>query len=290
MDQERLTQTRSKRQKVMKAKPSGRWKSIQFSLFYRLQAPVSFDQSFNGIAPNSKGVQTPFAVSQTARGVVTEPDHIASTGFTYDIKDWWSVSADYRYSHQTSQGFANISSLFNGATPAANVANIVWRNNLSDLDISMDFTPVGTLVIHPGIHLMKADVESLSGGTIVAPETREIKTAWPEISFGYEPSKIFSFRADMHSINNGASYTAITPHTEVGGHAVVQFHPIGKFSVDDELNASNGKLIDTDYRNVIRANAITASYVLNERFSVFAGFTYENFFSQGDIVYVAHLL
>jgi hypothetical protein len=255
-------------------------------LFYRFQGPVSFDQSFNGIAPNATNVQTPFSVSQSVRGTVTEPDHIASVGFTYDIKDWWSVSADYRYSHQTSNGFANISSLFNGTTPAANIANIEWRNNLSDLDISMDFTPVGTLVIRPGIHLMKADVESLSGGAIVAPETLQTKTAWPEISFGYEPSKMFSFRGDIHSIDNGASYTAITPHTEVGGHAVVQFHPIAKFSIDDELNASNGKLIDTDYRNVIRANAITASYALSERFSVFAGFTYEDFFSQGDIIYL----
>jgi hypothetical protein len=255
-------------------------------IFYRFQGPVSFDQSFNGIAPDSTGVQTPYSVSQSVRGTVTEPDHIASTGFTYDIKDWWSVSADYRYSHQTSKGFANISSLFNGTTPSANIANIEWRNNLSDLDISMDFTPVGTLVIRPGIHLMKADVESLSGGVIDPVVTRTIKTAWPEISFGYEPSKMFSFRADMHSLNNGASYTAITPHTEVGGHAVVQFHPIARFSVDDELNVSNGKLVDTDYRNVIRANAVTASYALNERFSVFAGFTYENFFSQGDIVYI----
>jgi hypothetical protein len=255
-------------------------------LFYRFQGPVSFDQSFNGIAPDSTGVQTPYSVSQSVRGTVTEPDHIASTGFTYDIKDWWSVSADYRYSHQTSKGFANLSSLFNGTTPSANIASIEWRNNLSDLDISMDFTPVGTLVIRPGIHLMKADVESLSGGVIDPVVTRTIKTAWPEISFGYEPSKMFSFRADMHSLNNGASYTAITPHTEVGGHAVVQFHPIAKFSIDDELNVSNGKLVDTDYRNVIRANAVTASYALNERFSVFAGFTYENFFSQGDIIYI----
>jgi hypothetical protein len=255
-------------------------------VFYRFQGPVSFDQSFNGIAPNATNVQTPFAVSQAVRGTVTEPEHIASTGFTYDITDWWSFSADYRYSHQTSTGFGNFSSLFNGATPTASVANTEWRNNLSDLDINMDFTPFGTLIIRPGIHLMKADVAHLSGGVIDPVLTRTIKTAWPEISFGYEPSKMFSFRADMHSFNTGTSYTAITPHTEVGGHAVVQFHPIAKFSIDDELNVSNGKLVDTDYRNVVRENSVTASYALNERFSVFAGFTYENFFSQGQIIYV----
>jgi hypothetical protein len=150
----------------------------------------------------------------------------------------------------------------------------------------MDFTPIGTLVIRPGIHLMKADVESLSAGQIDPTLTRTIKTAAPEISFGYEPSKMFSFRADFHSLTDGASYTAITPHTQAGGHAVVQFHPIAKLSFVDELNVSNGKHLETDFRNVIRANAFTASYALNERFSVFAGFTYESFFSQGDILFI----
>lgn len=202
------------------------------------------------------------------------------------MKDWWSVSADYRYSHQTSNGFGTFGSLFDGTTPATNRVITEWANNLSDLDVNMDFTPVGTLIIRPGIHLMKYDVERRTNGLIDPSVTKTIKTAWPEISFGYEPSKVISFRADIHSRTNGASYTAITPHTEVGGHAVVQFHPIAKFSVDDELNVSNGKFVDTDYRNVVRANAITASYALNERFSIFAGFTYENFFSQGQIVYL----
>ncbi len=255
-------------------------------LFYRFKGPLSFDQSYNGIAPNSTGAQTPYSVSQSVRGTVSQPDHILSQGFTYDINDWWSVSAEYRYSHQTSHALGTFSSLFNGTTPATNAEDIEWRNNLSDLDISMDFTPIGTLVIRPGIHLMKADVESLSAGQIDPTLTRTIKTAAPEISFGYEPSKMFSFRADFHSLTDGASYTAITPHTQAGGHAVVQFHPIAKLSFVDELNVSNGKLLETDFRNVIRANAFTASYALNERFSVFAGFTYESFFSQGDILFL----
>jgi hypothetical protein len=255
-------------------------------LFYRYKGPLSFDQSFNGIAPDSTGAQTPYSVSQSVRGTVSQPDHVLSQGFTYDINDWWSVSADYRYSHQTSHALGTFSSLFNGTTPATNAEDIEWRNNLSDLDVSMDFTPIGTLVIRPGIHLMKADVESLSAGQIDPTLTRTIKTAAPEISFGYEPSKMFSFRADFHSLTDGASYTAITPHTQAGGHAVVQFHPIAKLSFVDELNVSNGKHLETDFRNVIRANAFTASYALNERFSVFAGFTYESFFSQGDILFI----
>jgi hypothetical protein len=255
-------------------------------LFYRYQGPLNFDQSFNGIAPNSKGVQTPYAVSQSVRGNVTEPDHIISQGFTYDITSWWSVSADYRYSHLTTEGIASLSSLFNATTPATNSEDIVWRNNLSDLHFTLDFTPLPTLIIRPGIHLMKYDVATFSAGVEDDGLSRTIKTVAPEISFGYEPSKIISFRGDLHSFNNGLSYTAITPRSEVGGHAVVQFHPIAKFSIDNELNISNGRLLETDYRNVVRFNSTTASYALNERFSIFAGFSYESTYSQGEIQYL----
>ena len=255
-------------------------------LFYRYQGPLNFDQSFNGVAPNSTGRQTPYAVSQSARGDVTEPDHIISQGFTYDITSWWNISADYRYSHQTSEEIASLSSLFNATTPATNSEDIVWRNNLSDLHFTMDFNPLPTLILRPGIHLMKYDVASFSAGVEDPVLSRTIKTVAPEISFGYEPSRMISFRGDLHSFNNGLSYTAITPRSEVGGHAVVQFHPIAKFSIDNELNVSNGRLLETDYRNVVRFNSTTASYALNERFSIFAGFSYESIYSQGAILYV----
>jgi len=255
-------------------------------LFYRYQGPVSFDQSFDGIAPNAAGAPAAYAVSQNVRGNVTEPDHILSQGFTYDITNWWDVSADYRYTHQTSRGIGTFDSLFNATTPASNAENIVWRNNLSDLQLSMDFTPVGTLMIRPGVHFMKYDVATLSAGVKDPVLSQTIKTAAPEIGFGYEPSKMFSVRGDLHSFNNGISYTAITPRSEVGGHALVDFHPIPKFSVTNDLNVSNGRLLETNYRNVVRLNSTTASYALNERFSVLAGFSYESLFAQGDIVYL----
>jgi hypothetical protein len=85
---------------------------------------------------------------------------------------------------------------------------------------------------------------------------------------------------------NGASINAITPHTQVGGRVVFQFHPIPKLSFDDELNITNSKLIDSNYRNNFHSNAATLSYALNDRFSLFAGFSYESVFAQGDVVYV----
>ena len=254
-------------------------------LFYRYQGPVNFDQSYNGVAPNATAVQTPYAVSQSVRATLTEPDHIISQGFTYDINSWWSVSADYRYSHQSSTGLGTLSSLFNAATPTTLQEDIVWRNNLSDLAISMDFTPLGTLVIRPGVRLMKDDIVSLSGGVADPVLSHQIKTARPEISIGYEPSKKLSIRGDLHNTNNGFSYTSITPHTQTGGSISVKYHPFARFSIDDELNVSNSKLLDTNYRNNLRANALTFYYALNDRFSIFTGFSYQSFFAEGDIVY-----
>jgi len=255
-------------------------------LFYRYAGPVSFDQSFNGVAPNSTNVQTPYAVSQSVRGNLVEPDHIISQGFTYDINSWWSVSADYRYSHQTSEGTGTFNSLFNGTTPATNAEDIVWRNNLSDLHVTMDFTPIGTLVIRPGVHFMKYDVATFSAGVEDDGLSHTIKSASPEISFGYEPSKIFSIRGDLHSTDSGFSYTAITAHTQVGGHAVIKIHPIARFSIEDELSASSSKLLDSSYQNNVRANSLTLSYALNDRFSIFTGFSYESLYAQGEIVYI----
>jgi hypothetical protein len=255
-------------------------------LYYRYSGPVSFDESFNGIVPNDDDVLTPYSVSQNVRGTVKEPDQIGSMGFTYNLKDWWSVNVDYRYSRMSSKGIGNFNSLFDGNTPSTNHDDIVWKNGLSDLDVTMDLTPIGTLTLRPGIHLMKSDVLTEEGGITDPALTLRTNTVWPEISVGYEPSKKFSIRGDLHSFTNGASYTAITPHTEVGGRVVAQWHPFAKLSFEDELNITNGKLIDTNYRNNFHSNAATLSYALNDRFSLFTAFSYESLFAQGDVVYL----
>ncbi len=259
-------------------------------IYYRYKGPFSFDQSFNGVArTNSTGIPVtgdrPYAVSQTARGTLEEPDHIINVGFTFDVNSWWSLSADARYLRMTSEGIGTFASLFNVTTPSTAVNDNVWRDSITDVNLYMDFTPVGTLMIRPGVRLVKQDVVSLADGVPDPTLTQTIKTVRPEISVGFEPSKKFSFRGDLHSYDNGLSYTAITPHTQVGGRAVVQFHPIKKLSLDNELNISNSSLAQTRYRNSIRSDAITVSYAFSDRFAIFGGFTYESLYSQGNIAY-----
>ncbi len=258
-------------------------------LFYRYRGPANFDQSVSGIAPNATAVNTPYTFSQSGRATVSEPDNIVNFGLTYQINEWWSVNADYRYSRMSSEGVGNFTSLFSQDTTvpvgSSGTDDIIWRDGLSDLDINFDFTPIRTLVIRPGIHFMKADVVTAEGGAADPALSLQTKTATPEISFGYQPSKIFSIRGDLHSSDNGASYTAITPHTQVGGHLVtrVQFTP--KLSFEDEMNLTNSKFIDTNFQSNVHSNAATVSYALNGRFSIFGGFSYLSYFAQGDIVY-----
>ncbi|MFZ0963940.1 MAG: hypothetical protein WAO35_24000 [Terriglobia bacterium] len=266
-------------------------------IYYRYQGPATFDQSYNGTAPNSAGALASYTVSQTARGTVTEPDNIVYQTLTYKPKDWWEIIADYRYSRFSTNSVGNFASLqsivTNPAsatpttltTPASGTDSEVWRDGLSDFDFSMLFTPTPSLTLRPGVRLLKADVEALQDGVVQPAITLRTKTAWPELSFAYRPAKIFSVRGDVHTFDNGSSYTAITPHTEVAGHVITRFQPYKKVSLQDDLNLTNDKLIDSSFKDNVHSNTVTLTYALNDRFSVFTGFTYDSIFAAGDIVY-----
>ena len=266
-------------------------------IYYRYQGPATLDQSYNGTAPNSSGALAPYTVSQSARDTVTEPDNIAYQGFTYKVKPWWEIIADYRYSRFSTDSVGNFSSIQSIVTnptssspttlttPASGTTSYVWRDGLSDFDFSMLFTPIPSLTLRPGIRYLKADVEALENGVVQPEITLRTKTVWPELSFGYQPSKVFSVRGDVHAYDNGSSYTAITPHTEVAGHLIFRFQPVAKVSLQDDLNLTNDKLIDSSFQDNVHSNTVTLSYAFNDRFSIFGGFTYDSMFAAGDIIY-----
>ena len=269
---------------VGKPLPKLEWRGAY--MYYRYEGPVSLDQAFNGVAPGAAaGSLLPYTVTQNARANVTEPNHIVSQGLTYHIKDWWSVDLDYRYSRFTSDSKGDFASLFNGTTATTATTDVIWRDGIGDLSLQMDFRPIRALIIRPGIQYLKTDVESLTNGVVNPAITLRSKVVRPEFSFGYEPSRIFTVRGDFHTLTSGASYTAITPHTQQGGHFVMRFHPAEKFSIEDEVGFANNKLLDANFQNNIRSNSLTASYALGQRFSVFAGFSYESDFAQGNVQY-----
>ena len=229
--------------------------------------------------------------------MVTEPDNIIYQTFTYQAKDWWEIIADYRYSRFSTNSVGNFGSMLaivtnptsstpiTSVTPSSGTDSTVWRDGVSDFDFSMLFTPTPSLTLRPGIRLLEANVEALSDGVVDPSITLRTKTAWPELSFAYQPAKIFSVRGDVHSFDNGSSYTAITPHTEVAGHLISRFQPFKKVSLEDDLNLANDKLIDASFQDRVHSNTVTLSYALNDRYSLFTGFTYDSIFAAGDIVY-----
>jgi hypothetical protein len=249
-------------------------------IFYRYRGPASLDMSFDGIArTNAAGTtDAPYALSLSTRANVTEPNHVIDQGFTYKVREWWSVLLDYRYSRFTVDSdaqFRTVDALNVNTGESSNQ----WRIGTHTADFNMTFTPISSLLVRTGVRYIKSDVEFLDAGSADPNRTKRIKTVWPVASIYYQPSKMLTIRGDVDETVNGTSYTRITPHTDVGGRLVVRVRPTDKFYIDDAVIVRNRKLIDTDYHNTVRSNAITATYEFNERLSGFAGFSYDSFFA-----------
>ena len=92
---------------------------------------------------------------------------------------------------------------------------------------------------------------------------------------------MLTVRADIQETNTGTSYTAISPHTDIGGRFSVRVRPTEKFYIEDSGMVRNQTLLQTDYHSTIRSNAVTANYDFNPRLTGFAGFSYDSFFASG---------
>lgn len=266
-------------------------------IYYRYQGPLSLDATFNGSARTNTGGTTdsPYDVSISARGNVSEPNNIIRQSFVYTPADWWQFDVTYGYSRFTTNTTGNFSSLsalypFAPGGPTTNtgseVDHINWIDGVSTLDIDMMFTPGHSLVIRPGVEFVKADIESLEDGVADPARTARIKTAWPELSIFYQPSKKFSVRGTYRGIYNNAGYTNMSPLQTNGTTEVVRFQPTEKWAVEDALDISNSRLLSEGFLSRTRSNAATLSYTLNERLSLFAGFTYQTLLGLGQVTFL----
>ncbi len=256
-------------------------------LYFRYSGPSAIDASYNGTTrANATGsVVAPYAISLNSTAQNVEPNYVLDQGFTYQIKEWWNFDADYRFNRFTETGAANFlgrdaNGTYTGTT------NQQWRESMNQLDLRMEFTPMTGLVISPGIRLLKRDVLAIADGEVDPVRTLRTKTAWPIGSVFYQPWKQFSIRGDFQSITNNTSYTRITPHTDVGTRWLFRLHLTPKLSLEDNLSIRNRKLLDTAFRSTMRGNAATLSYALNERFSAFAGFSYDSFFATDSVTFI----
>jgi hypothetical protein len=67
---------------------------------------------------------------------------------------------------------------------------------------------------------------------------------------------------------------------------VFRFRPTARISVEDNLILRTRKFQDTDFRSNFRSNTMAISYALNERFSMFGGFSYDSFFATASVTFL----
>jgi len=251
-------------------------------MYYRYQGPASLDMAFDGSARTNTGgtADAPYSVALTTSAHVTEPNNVIDQGFTYKITEWWSALLDYRYSRFTMDSTADYRSV-NGPTVATGTSLEQWMVGTSTLDFDMAFTPTASLLIRAGVRLLKEDVLRIDEGVVDPDLSKRIKTAWPIASVFYQPTKMLTIRGDIQETNTGTAYTAISPHTDIGGRYSVRFRPTEKFYLEDSGVVRNQKLILTDYKSSVRSNAFTANYDFNPRLTGFAGFSYDSIFASG---------
>jgi opacity protein-like surface antigen len=257
-------------------------------ILYRYRGPATLDAAFEGNArTNSAGTTfAPYTVAWDSRAQVTEPTHVLDEGFTLKVKDWWNLHADYRYSRFTVDSRATFHSLRDATTPSDGELENQWRLGMHLLDVNMEFLPRRTLIVRPGLRYLKRDVEVLEDGEIDDVRTRRLKTVWPTLSVFYQPTRIFSVRGDFQSITSGASYTRISPHTDVGSRFVFRARPTKRISLEDNLILRNRKFQDTDFQSHVRSNAFTVSYALDDRLAVYGGFAYDSFFATASVTFI----
>src|SRR5579862_905612 len=198
-------------------------------IFYRYSGPASLNLSEDGTARTNSGGTTdaPYAISLSSTARVTEPNNVVDQGFTYKVNDWWDLLLDYRYSRFTVDSNAQFQSV-NGATIASGVSSDQWRIGTSTLDFNTAFTPTANLLVRVGVRLMKSDVEAIQDSVVDPTRTKRIKTVWPIGSIYYQPWKMLTVRADVEDSVNGTSYTAVTPHVDIGGRFVVRVRRHGR--------------------------------------------------------------
>jgi hypothetical protein len=212
--------------------------------------------------------------------------HDFRQGLTAKIRDWWNLNIDYRYYRVTSDGRTEFASTFNGDAVNPASADSDWRIRSHWLDVNLEFIPMPSLVIRPGIRYSNRDVKLSEDGEIDPIATVETNSVQPVISVFYRPVKIFSVRADIQSNTSVDPYTAVSARTDIGSRFIFRLQPTDKISIEDNLAIRNRTYDQTGYRNQYRTNAINVSYQFNRAFSINAGYSYESLFGRSAVTFL----
>ncbi len=255
-------------------------------IYQDFTGPASLDMSASGFARGSTVsiIQT-YSFSDTSTAHLKEPSHLLEENFSWDAASWLSMEADYRYTrlHTSADAlFSSISSCCGAAITASGTVQAgaqlnEWLIGTSTISYGLVLTPVSKLLIRLGVQYMKRDIIYRTDGTPDPQATMRTKSVLPVLSVSYQPNRIFSIRGNFDELNNGASYTRDTPHTDIGSRIVTRIHPTDKLHIDNTTLVRNRKLLTVGYDSHVRNNSTTVTYDLAEHFSGFAGFSYNSY-------------
>lgn len=257
-------------------------------MFYRYNGPASMQSVFDGNARTNSGgtVFAPYHIEYRNQADLKEPNHVADAGASVAITDWWNLHTDYRYSRFTLDSLVDFHSLRDKTIETEGEEEFQWKHETHQMDVNMEFLPKRGLILRPGVRFIRRDIQVLEDGALDPAMSRRINTVWPTLGAYYQPHKKFSVRGDIQSITNGASYTRISPHTDVGGRVVFRFKPTEKLTIEDSLVLRNRKFLETEFQNNLRLNSFNIAYDMNERFGVYGGFSYDSWFATASVRYI----
>jgi len=254
-------------------------------IFYRYSGPDTLHARFEGNA-RSGSDYAPYLVDYQGHAELKEPNHVVDAGATFKLADWWNLHTDYRYSRFNVDSTVDFHSLVDGATEITGDESYEWKHSLHQGDVNFEFLPTRGLIFRPGIRFMRRDIKVLEEGALDPDRSRLINTVWPTLGVYFKPHRMFSVRGDFQSITNGASYTRISAHTDVGGRMVFRFRPTDKITFQDNLVLRNRKFLETDFANNIHSNSFNIAYDMNDRFGIFGGFSYDSWFAKAAVAFI----
>jgi hypothetical protein len=257
-------------------------------IFYRYRGPATMDSAFVGKVRTGTDpeVFSPYAISYDARVHLSEPNHVVDEGFSLKLRDWWNLHFDYRFSHFSADAIADFNSADGPTSTHEGEEDTQWKYRTHDVSMNMEFIPNRKFIIRPGIRFWDRDVKGFVDGVIDDVHTRRSKSVWPTLSVYFQPDKKFSVRGDIQSNTTSRPYTRISAHTDVGGRFVVRYRPTEKLSIEDNLVIRTRKFDETDFRNNVRSNAFAITYAVNDKFSGFAGLSYDSFLATASVAFI----
>lgn len=257
-------------------------------IYYRYSGPARFEGTYAGVArTNSAGTAfAPYSITEMHNAEFREPYHVIDQGLSYQLQDWWSLHADYRYSRFNVESEADLVS--DSSLSGISQGNVTrtWTYGLHIADLALEFFPAGKVVVRTGARLMKRDVTALDDGVAIPQATRRSRIVSPIGSIYYVPSSRLRFRADIQSTSNDGPYTRITPRTDIMSRFVGTFQAHEKLRLENSLQVRTGKYSATEFRNAYRSNSTTLTYEFSSRYAGFAGFSYDSSMATASVTFL----